>query len=88
MQFNFLAKSSIVLGCAAILMVAYGAGAGTKKQTELERRTSDPRSSKFNVGDKKSGYNYMTAMTRDMQDDDFANPIEPSVIGGKKIDSN
>jgi hypothetical protein len=63
-----------VIGCFAIVAVAYTAVAQQMKRSEYERRTADPRNSKYISGDKKSGYVYMTSVTRDMQDDDFGNP--------------
>jgi L-cysteine S-thiosulfotransferase len=48
--------------------------AGMEKMTEAEKRAKDPRNKNYRVGDKASGYVYMTSQTRDMQDDDFSNP--------------
>jgi len=84
MKFNIWGKISIVLSCAAMMMVAHSAVAEMKKKSELERRMADPRNSKYTVGDKKSGYVYMTTMTRDMQDDDFSNPAFVWVDIGKR----
>ena len=83
MKFNFWGKTSIAICCGAMVMVAYGAVAEMKKKSELERRTADPRNSKYTVGSKKSGYVYMTGVTRDMQDDDFSNPAFVWVDVGK-----
>lgn len=44
------------------------------EMNEAEKRAMDPRNKAYKVGDKSSGYIYMTSTTRDMQDDDFANP--------------
>ena len=45
-----------------------------EEMTEVEKRAADPRNKAHMVGDKASGYVYMTSQTRDMQDDDIANP--------------
>jgi sulfur-oxidizing protein SoxA len=45
-----------------------------EEMTEVEKRAADPRNKAYMVGDKASGYVYMTSQTRDMQDDDIANP--------------
>lgn len=78
MKFLTWGKTLAVMGCFAIATVAYTVqytgAAAQMKQSELERRADDPRNAKHMSGGKKSGYVYMTAMTRDMQDDDFGNP--------------
>lgn len=83
MRFNIWGKAAVVTGCAAMMLATFGAVAEMKKKSELERRMADPRNSKYTVGDKKSGYVYMTAVTRDMQDDDFSNPAFVWVDIGK-----
>ena len=59
----------VLTGC-----IATGDKAGMEKMTEADKRAADPRNVNFRVGDKASGYVYMTKQTRDMQDDDFSNP--------------
>jgi len=51
---------------------------------EAEKRAKDPRNKTYMVGEKSSGYVYMTAQTRDMQDDDFANPAFVWVDAGEE----
>jgi len=52
---------------------------------EAEKRAKDPRNKHFIVGEIKSGYVYMTSQTRDMQDDDFANPAFVWVDTGEEL---
>ena len=54
----------LVVSCTSIV----------EEMTEVEKRAADPRNKTHMVGDKASGYVYMTSQTRDMQDDDIANP--------------
>jgi sulfur-oxidizing protein SoxA len=61
-------------GCCAMILLGIGSVVAKDQMSEYDRRTADPRNKQYTVGDKKSGYVYMTAITRDMQDDDFANP--------------
>ncbi|NQV54403.1 MAG: sulfur oxidation c-type cytochrome SoxA [Rhodospirillales bacterium] len=64
---------NLILAFAALVLV--GCTAENKGEMgQAEKRAADPRNAAKIAGDKSSGYVYMTAQTRDMQDDDFANP--------------
>ncbi len=56
-----------------------------EKMTEVEKRAADPRNKKYIVGDKRTGYVFLTPDTRDIQDDDFANPAFVWVDTGKEL---
>lgn len=85
MKFYFWGKAAVVVCCAAIGMAVTGAMADMKNKSEYERRSADPRNKEYIVGEKKSGYVYMTSVTRDMQDDDFSNPSFVWVDIGKTL---
>jgi len=79
---------------AAISMAAtawVGADAAEKmnkkmeKMTEVEKRAADPRNMKYIVGDKRTGYVFLTPDTRDIQDDDFSNPAFVWVETGEEL---
>ena len=53
--------------------------------TEADRRAADPRNKNYRAGDIYSGYVAMTSQTRDMQDDDFANPAFVLVDSGEVL---
>ena len=55
-----------------------------EKLNEAEKRALDPRNKNYKVCEKSSGYVYMTATTRDMQDDDFSNPAFVWVDAGEE----
>jgi sulfur-oxidizing protein SoxA len=69
-----------VLSAIAIIGLGFTSGfalsvsSANAQMNEAEKRAKDPRNKNYMVGDKNSGYVYMTSQTRDMQDDDFANP--------------
>ncbi|MBT7268831.1 MAG: hypothetical protein HN884_18290, partial [Rhodospirillaceae bacterium] len=63
-----------ILSVIAIMGLGFALGATNVSADEAEKRAKDPRNKKFMVGEKNSGYVYMTSQTRDMQDDDFGNP--------------
>ncbi|MAF49987.1 MAG: sulfur oxidation c-type cytochrome SoxA [Rhodospirillales bacterium] len=64
----------IFLSLAAMIGIGLFLSAPAFAGNEVERRAKDPRNKAKTVGDKASGYVYMTSQTRDMQDDDFASP--------------
>jgi len=53
--------------------------------SEAEKRADDPRNKNYRSGDIYSGYTAMTSQTRDMQDDDFANPAFVLVDTGEEM---
>lgn len=67
---------SLVLALAAFTLVGCVTEPSMEAggEGEVAKRAADPRNKAKMVGDKSSGYVYMTSDTRDMQDDDFANP--------------
>jgi sulfur-oxidizing protein SoxA len=78
-------KYRILASCAALLGLAVSTmGSALAQDTEADRRAKDPRNKNYIVGEKKSGYVFMTALTRDMQDDDFANPAFTVVDVGQE----
>ena len=85
------------LGVATVAVVgvavAAGFGADAAEKTEkkmekmsvAEQRAADPRNKKYIVGDKRTGYVFLTPDTRDIQDDDFANPAFVWVDTGEEL---
>jgi len=74
-----------IASCIGFVAMGIGSVSSADKKSELERRSEDPRNKAYIVGDKQSGYVYMTSLTRDMQDDDFANPAFLWVDAGEEF---
>ena len=74
-----------ILSVIAIMGLGFALGATNVSADEAEKRAKDPRNKKFMVGEKNSGYVYMTSQTRDMQDDDFGNPAFVWVDTGEAL---
>ena len=85
------------LGVATVAVVGVavaawgGADAAEKTEKKMEKmsvaeqRAADPRNKKYIVGDKRTGYVFLTPDTRDIQDDDFANPAFVWVDTGEEL---
>ncbi len=76
---------SIVAIMGLGMAIGFTNNASIANADEAEKRAKDPRNKNYMVGDKNSGYVYMTSQTRDMQDDDFENPGFPWVDQGEEI---
>ena len=78
-----------VIGAAIAALVGADAAAKSdkkmEKMTEVEKRAADPRNKKYIVGDKRTGYVFLTPATRDIQDDDFSNPSFVWVETGEEL---
>jgi sulfur-oxidizing protein SoxA len=74
-----------IFSVIAIMGLGFALSATSVSADEAERRAKDPRNKNYIVGEKKSGYVYMTSQTRDMQGDDFENPGFPWVDQGEEI---
>ena len=77
------------IGVAATAWVGADAAEKMKKMMEkmsvAEQRAADPRNKKYIVGDKRTGYVFLTTDTRDIQDDDFSNPAFVWVDTGEEL---
>jgi sulfur-oxidizing protein SoxA len=71
---NIISAIAIVGLGLLIGACAYNNKGADDSITEAEKRANDPRNENYRSGDIYSGYIAMTSQTRDMQDDDFANP--------------
>lgn len=74
-----------ILSVIAIMGLGFALSAASVNANEADKRAKDPRNKNYKVGDKASGYVYMTSQTRDMQDDDFANPAFVWVDTGEAL---
>ena len=78
-----------IIGAAIAALVGADAAAKSdkkmEKMTEVEKRAADPRNKKYIVGDKRTGYVFLTPATRDIQDDDFSNPAFVWVDTGEEL---
>ena len=77
------------ISVAATAWVGADAAEKMKKKMEkmsvAEQRAADPRNMKYIVGDKRTGYVFLTPDTRDIQDDDFSNPAFVWVETGEEL---
>lgn len=85
MRHTLTVAAMALFGFGAVLSGCAPTDSGVGKMTETEKRAQDPRNKNFRAGDKASGYVYMTSQTRDIQDDDFANPAFTWVDLGEEI---
>ena len=69
-------KLSVYVGAGLLAMGVAGAALGLLLAAELPR---------YSVEERRSGYTYLSEENQRLQDDDFANPIEPSIKGGSRI---
>jgi L-cysteine S-thiosulfotransferase len=76
-----------ILSAVAIIGLGFALSlsSANAQMNEAEKRAKDSRNKAFVVGEKKSGYVYMTSQTRDMQDDDFGNPAFVWVDTGEAL---
>ncbi len=74
-----------ILSIIAIMGFGLALSAANVSADEAEKRAKDPRNKNYKVDNKASGYVYMTSQTRDMQDDDFANPAFVWVDTGEAL---
>ena len=76
-----------ILSAVAIIGLGFALSlsSANAQMNEAEKRAKDSRNKAFMVGEKKSGYVYMTSQTRDMQDDDFGNPAFVWVDTGEAL---